>query len=480
MDRYRNIRNIFPAILLAANLGAAEAPPHPGASGNYGGSKGGPQLCPFVWQGKIYVLGSTERIYCLDAKTGKEIWQSHTGWSATGKYKLLQDCIAANQGFPRNRSMEYSLTVADLGGGKAVVVCSDGRGKLHQKDGYPYTQGAGLIGLDALTGKRLWQTGEGLIGNSTPVRWTHKGRTHILAPTKAVTCIDPANGRVLWSVPCDRTGMGLVADEDHMVCNVNGVATCFRITPEKAERLWSLPSGYALGEGYFYPVIYRGHLYSAFKGEDLTTCVRMSDGEIVADGVTLGGGHTGGGMFMIAGEGRVFSSGIAVTGVEENTKPVTGSPWRVAFAIGYLTPMDPALADGRIFIRDKMGIVCYDLRARKQETVNHGENISDHGTITLQSAAGCHRHQLRRRGICSGLARGIFRCLSKRARRAPSRRTGGSRCAAYGLSLYGAAARDQLPVLEETLKAFAGHKDHDGCIKPPLDEYMKTTRAGAN
>jgi len=30
MDRYRNIRNIFPAILLAANLGAAEAPPHPG------------------------------------------------------------------------------------------------------------------------------------------------------------------------------------------------------------------------------------------------------------------------------------------------------------------------------------------------------------------------------------------------------------------------------------------------------------------
>ena len=141
MDRYRNIRNIFPAILLAANLGAAEAPPHPGASGNYGGSKGGPQLCPFVWQGKIYVLGSTERIYCLDAKTGKEIWQSHTGWSATGKYKLLQDCIAANQGFPRNRSMEYSLTVADLGGGKAVVVCSDGRGKLHQKDGYPYTQG---------------------------------------------------------------------------------------------------------------------------------------------------------------------------------------------------------------------------------------------------------------------------------------------------------------------------------------------------
>jgi len=148
-----------------------------------------------------------------------------------------------------------------------------------------------------------------------------------------------------------------------MVCNVKGVATCFRITPEKAERLWSLPGGYALPSSFVYSVIYRGHLYSTFKG---MTCVRMSDGEIIADGVQLGGGHTGGGMFMIAGEGRVFSSGIAVTGVEENTKPVTGSPWRVAFAIGYLTPMDPALADGRLFIRDKMGIVCYDLRKGKE------------------------------------------------------------------------------------------------------------------
>ena len=51
--------------------------------------------------------------------------------------------------------------------------------------------------------------------------------------------------------------------------------------------------------------------------------------------------------------------------------------------------------------------------------------------------------------------------------------------AAYGLSLYGTDAKDQLPVLEETLKAFSGHKDFRGCIKPPLDKHLTTIRGDA-
>lgn len=43
---------------------------------------------------------------------------------------------------------------------------------------------------------------------------------------------------------------------------------------------------------------------------------------------------------------------------------------------------------------------------------------------------------------------------------------------AYGLSLYGAAAKDQLPVLEECLKKFSNHKDYAGCIKPPLEKAI--------
>ena len=44
--------------------------------------------------------------------------------------------------------------------------------------------------------------------------------------------------------------------------------------------------------------------------------------------------------------------------------------------------------------------------------------------------------------------------------------------AAYGLSLYGKGAKDELAVLEETLKAFSGHKDYRGCIKPPLEKAI--------
>lgn len=337
---------------------------YPAASANYGGSKGGPQLTPFVADGRVYALGSTERIYCLDAKTGKEIWQSHTGWSATVKYKILQERLAKNQAFPVNRSLETTLVVAD-----GVVVCNDNRNNLFQKDGYPYTKGGGLIGLDAVTGKRLWQTPEAFV-SSMPCRWVHGDRTYILASGTGdsgdrLRLIDPKTGAVLWEIPCLRTGMGLIAGEDYAVANTgtndkDAVATGFRITVEKAERIWTLP-GRKLPDGYHYAAITGGHLYFS-PGEGIL-CARLADGAIVAE-IQHGGGHTGGGHFLIVGEGRTISSGICFTGLGTQTKPITGSPWRAAFAIGYLSPMEPALVDGRLFLRDKTGLVCYDLRAK--------------------------------------------------------------------------------------------------------------------
>ena len=364
---------------------------YPGASANYGGSKGGPHLTPFVWQGKVYILGATERVYCLDAKTGKEIWQSHTGWSATAKYKVLQDCLARKEAFPVNRSLETSLTVADPEGGGTggVVVLSDNRGKLFQNDGYGYTEGPGLVGLDAATGKRLWQTPEATGNGRTPCRWLHKGKTYILTDGggkvrtedpktgkhfdvateggRKLRLLDPKTGKFLWEIPCGPTGMCIVSDEDHVVANTgddkNGEVSCFRITPEKVEKIWSLDRKYQMPwGGYFYPVIYRGHVYFASGGESSVVCVRLVDGKVVGESPNMGGGHTGGGASLIAGEGRTFSQGMCVTGVADNTK-LLQAPWRVAFAIGYLTPIDPALADGRLFLRDKTGIVCYDLRA---------------------------------------------------------------------------------------------------------------------
>jgi outer membrane protein assembly factor BamB len=292
--------------------------------------------------------------------------------------------LAKKESFPVNRSLETALAVAD-----GVVVLSDNRGKVFQSDGYGYTEGPGLIGLDAATGKRLWQTPEATGNGRTPCRWIHKGKTYILtdgggsvrvldpktnkhvnvaaASGRKLRLLDPQTGQFLWEVPCGPTGMCLVSDENHVVANTgdekSGQISCFRITPEKAEKIWSLDRKFQMPwGGYFYPVIHRGHVYFASGGECTIVCVRLADGEVLAEVPDMGGGHTGGGHTLIAGEGRTFSSGVCVTGTEENTKPLH-PPWRVAFAIGYLTPLDPALADGRLFLRDKTGLVCYDLRA---------------------------------------------------------------------------------------------------------------------
>jgi hypothetical protein len=39
-----------------------------------------------------------------------------------------------------------------------------------------------------------------------------------------------------------------------------------------------------------------------------------------------------------------------------------GKPWRLPCAIGYCCPIQPAISDGRLFVRLDNCVVCYDLR----------------------------------------------------------------------------------------------------------------------
>jgi hypothetical protein len=51
---------------------------------------------------------------------------------------------------------------------------------------------------------------------------------------------------------------------------------------------------------------------------------------------------------------------------------------------------------------------------------------------------------------------------------------------AYGLSLYGPAAKEYLPVLEDGLKKFSNHKDYNGCIKSPLEKAIAIVQKDKN
>ncbi len=141
-------------------------------SGELGGYANGPRAMPTVHDGRVYTLGAVGHLHCLDAGTGKVLWSHDT-------------------------VREYHARVPEWGFAAAPVVYRD-RVIVHvgaQPDGC-------LIAFDRLSGKEVWRSLADPAGYATPVFASVRGHDLLIAWTpENVHGLDPATGRRLWSVP---------------------------------------------------------------------------------------------------------------------------------------------------------------------------------------------------------------------------------------------------------------------------------------
>lgn len=153
----------------------------------------GPRATPTYDQGRIYTYGSKANVNCLDAATGRVIWQRD----------LLKDYQLAVP------MWAYSTSPVVAAGNVFLYMDLP---KPEAKEGVAETAPAGdaasLIALDAATGKTVWQlpiTGQNYssvepitIGSDMGLR----SETMLLFGTDtALLTIDPRDGRVLHSAP---------------------------------------------------------------------------------------------------------------------------------------------------------------------------------------------------------------------------------------------------------------------------------------
>lgn len=148
-------------------------------------------MTPCAADGKIFVLGSTLRLYGLDAKTGKMLWETDLGGKHHYLEQLKADGIAQKKLMGWNRDNNGAPIYVD-----GVVVVSD------------FNKSASILGFDPNTGRQLWKV-KGYGGaQSVQATWTHEGKTYVIASglddhdhhtnTDGFACIDPQDGRVLW------------------------------------------------------------------------------------------------------------------------------------------------------------------------------------------------------------------------------------------------------------------------------------------
>jgi outer membrane protein assembly factor BamB len=320
---------------------------------------------------RVFAFGSLGVVRCLDAATGKPLWETPVPGYAGPMAKMKQDWLARPE-YPqqRTRSFCHALAFAD-----GVLLAPTG------------PNACGVAGLAADTGKILWKTAEPVLGGgASPVTWN--GLAVCLGmPARdgvgVLTAFDLKTGDKKW------TAGGLGSNDYHPalagdVLIVNGATNGksepgrpetlqthgrmagYRLTPTGAERLWIAPE--KSGQTWYRATAaVDGNLAAVRVGRTLRL-VDVATGEVRSTAELPTGRedetHTSAmnGVFypeMDSQHGLTGFYGLSAAG---KLAPLWHPPH--PHTTTYHVPMSHAWVDGRLFVRGGDGVYCYDLRTK--------------------------------------------------------------------------------------------------------------------
>jgi len=132
----------------------------------------GPRATPTISGGRVFTLGSTGLLNCLDVETGKRIWRRDIAadneaiqpeWGRSGSPLVIDDLVVVSAGGPNGRS---------------------------------------LVAYRRDSGEPVWRSGDDLPSYSSPLVASLAGVRQILMLNhSSVAGHDPATGRILWQHP---------------------------------------------------------------------------------------------------------------------------------------------------------------------------------------------------------------------------------------------------------------------------------------
>jgi outer membrane protein assembly factor BamB len=132
----------------------------------------GPHATPSVNQGRVFAVGATGILNCLDAGTGRELW--------------LHNVLAENH-LP---NLVWGVSASPLVFGDTVVVTGG------------LTNGPTVLAYRASNGEPLWRAGTDKASYASPILAVLAGRRVVLSCNAAsLTAHDPMNGRILLDYP---------------------------------------------------------------------------------------------------------------------------------------------------------------------------------------------------------------------------------------------------------------------------------------
>ena len=295
----------------------------------------GPRAAPTVAGGRIYTFGAEGSLHCLDFATGKQIWNLDT-------------------------HRQFQVAKGYFGAAGAPLVDS---GRVLMNIGGAL---AGLAAFDAATGKTLWTIPNQEASYSSPVAATVQGARHALFFTRSgLVDVDPAAGKVRYELPWRarmkasvNAATPLVIDDFVFVSASYGTgAILVQIGAAGLKKIWA--SDDALTNHYATSVYKDGFLYGYHGRQEEGPSLRCID--FKTGSVRWNIDSFGAGTITLAGDKLLI--------VKESGELILAAATPAAFrrisAAKVLPPTIrayPAIANGRIYVRNEKTLMCLNLR----------------------------------------------------------------------------------------------------------------------
>ncbi|MEN3941168.1 PQQ-binding-like beta-propeller repeat protein [Prosthecobacter sp. SYSU 5D2] len=333
-----------------------------------------------VSKGRVISTGhadDADTVFCLDAKTGKQVWK-HVYPADLGD-KYYEGGTSATPTFDGDKVYHLSrwgdLFCFEAATGKVVWE------KNVQKEtganlpdwgfaGAPLVQGNLLIlnvgkagmAVEKASGKIVWKSEVDSAGYSTPYPITRDGRQlAIIGSADAYVAVDVKTGSQLWSYKWNtRYGVNaadpiLSGDSLFISSGYNKGCTLLKLGSGAPEKVWENKS---LKNMFNSSVLIDGHLYGIDGDQNSRAglkCVRFSDGkEMWSENMGFGSLMAADGRLIILsakGELIVVKAGPEKFDEESRAQILNGKCWSA-----------PVLANGLLYARNSEGrVVCLDL-----------------------------------------------------------------------------------------------------------------------
>jgi len=290
----------------------------------------GPRATPTWHEGRLYAQGAEGELRCLDAATGKLVWSKN----------ILADNSASNL----NWGMAASPLVVD----EKLIVQPGGSG------------GKSVVAYHKLTGAVVWKALDDRQAYTSPMLVTLGGRRQIITVTAVRALgLTPEDGALLWEYPWVteydvNASQPIVTGPNRVFISTgygHGAAVLELQPAGKTFTVRVVWQNTRMKNKFNPSVLHEGHIYGLDEG--ILACLDVETGQ-----QKWKGGRHGYGQLLLAGGHLVVTTEtgevVLVKATPERHQElaqfsaIDGKTWNV-----------PALAGGRLFVRNTTEMACF-------------------------------------------------------------------------------------------------------------------------